>query len=982
MKRVLCLAFLLAVLGAYSVNAQIYTLGSDPSRLRWRSIETENYRIIFPESADSLAREYAKSLEKFRNAIKSTIGFAPNELYKRKMPVILHACTAESNGMVTWANRRMELFSNPDAYNPESTPWIDQLTVHEGRHVAQMQFPRANRVFRGLEYFIGELSTGAAVTVYPGPALLEGDAVVAETALSNSGRGRTADFLEYYHVAFADSLYRDFWQWRWGSQNRYTPDHYRAGYALIAGMRTTFADTLFSKNYYDYINSRFLPYRALDKTIVRSAGKNLYGAFKKIQHDFTAEWAAADSARAPFIEGEDFVSKGRLYDTYTSLVSTDKGLYALHAGLDRARELVLIKENGRVKKLGAFASQTSRLAWDKNTRRLIWSEYRPSPVFEMESFSRLCWRDEAGNTGTFGPEGRLYNPAACEADSLVAAVQYFENGMNCVTVLRSWSGNEVEAYFAPDKLQPVEVAWIDSSLFVTAISEEGFGIYSLPDWKTVLAPAHAKINRFFGRDGLLWFTSDRSGVNELHSLGADGILRQRTSSRFGANEFAFAGDSLLYYSAPTADARIVRRISTDSLPDIRTSFGPMFSERAEKLSAQEPLMPSEYTGTIPESKPYLKILHPPKIHSWAPAFIDYDPVERLSLQEPETQGGMGGTVFFQNDLGTAYGFVGVNLLALKDTLGTGYTMADDEAFLPVEFRPSLHAQYIWQGWGPVIKLRGDFGERNIHCTDYTKLTSKGGSTFSEKNYIGDKPLVNLSASISLPLDYSKGGWYRGVIPTFQISWQNDCISSLDVSKSGAKNTVTITPHDHCVFSRASIQAYKRRPVAQSGIYPRLGIGTEIGVTSTHNLSDSSPGHYYSNFYGYLPGLMSTHGLRLEAGALSNYGWQGKWIKYNQISLGADYVFPFAPLSYSGLSPFFYIRNLEGRLGARATITSYKHQLTDKEGVNQTCSVSAALLVRLSNFLWAPYDTRIGVKFNYNVLDPSKSWVEPVFSMPL
>ena len=173
-------AFLLILLTSATVaRSQIYTLGADPAGLKWRSLETENYRIVFPEEADSLAREYALSLEKFRNAIKGSIGFAPNEFYKRRMPVILHAYTAEANGMVTWAPRRMELFTNPDAYNPESTPWIDQLAVHEGRHVAQMQFPRANKLFRTLDFFIGELSTGAAITMYPGPALLEGDAVVA-----------------------------------------------------------------------------------------------------------------------------------------------------------------------------------------------------------------------------------------------------------------------------------------------------------------------------------------------------------------------------------------------------------------------------------------------------------------------------------------------------------------------------------------------------------------------------------------------------------------------------------------------------------------------------------------------------------------------------------------------------------------------------------------------------------------------------------
>ena len=136
------------------LSAQIVTSGADPVSIKWKEMESENFRIVYPEETDSLAREYLRSLESFAAATRPTIGFSPNELYRRKMPVILHAYSATSNGMVTWAPRRMELFANPDFYNPESTPWITQLAVHEGRHVAQMQFPRASRVFKPLEYFI------------------------------------------------------------------------------------------------------------------------------------------------------------------------------------------------------------------------------------------------------------------------------------------------------------------------------------------------------------------------------------------------------------------------------------------------------------------------------------------------------------------------------------------------------------------------------------------------------------------------------------------------------------------------------------------------------------------------------------------------------------------------------------------------------------------------------------------------------------
>lgn len=89
-------------------------MGADPGGLRWRSVETPTYRVIYPLGLDSLARSYAVALEQAATPVGSSIGRRPNVAYPRKMPVVLHAYTAYSNGMVTWTPRRMEMLTVPD----------------------------------------------------------------------------------------------------------------------------------------------------------------------------------------------------------------------------------------------------------------------------------------------------------------------------------------------------------------------------------------------------------------------------------------------------------------------------------------------------------------------------------------------------------------------------------------------------------------------------------------------------------------------------------------------------------------------------------------------------------------------------------------------------------------------------------------------------------------------------------------------------
>ena len=148
---------------------------------------------------------------------------------------MLHAWNT-SNGSVAWAPKRMDLFSIPSAYNPEPIPWEKMLAVHESRHVTQMQFGMT-KAMKPFNWFFGEMFNVLVAVTYPGISTMEGDAVITETAYTNSGRGRTSDFLNYYRVAFDSGVRRDWVQWRFASQRNYAPNYYSLGYLTIGGIR-------------------------------------------------------------------------------------------------------------------------------------------------------------------------------------------------------------------------------------------------------------------------------------------------------------------------------------------------------------------------------------------------------------------------------------------------------------------------------------------------------------------------------------------------------------------------------------------------------------------------------------------------------------------------------------------------------------------------------------------------------------------------
>ena len=189
LAKPILVAFLLLILSGTDVYCQYYTLGNDPGRARWRTITSEHYKIIYPEETDSIARIYLYTLEQVRPRVMAELNIDP-----KPIPVILHPYTTQSNGVVTWAPKRMDLFSSPDPYGSNPDPWIRHLSIHESRHVGQVEhFTKG--IYNVFYYLLGEQVTGLGLGLFADRYTMEGDAVIAETELTNGGRGRNADFI-------------------------------------------------------------------------------------------------------------------------------------------------------------------------------------------------------------------------------------------------------------------------------------------------------------------------------------------------------------------------------------------------------------------------------------------------------------------------------------------------------------------------------------------------------------------------------------------------------------------------------------------------------------------------------------------------------------------------------------------------------------------------------------------------------------------
>ena len=985
MKRFRLLLLAAGLFAGTAASAQFFQNGSDPFG-RWSRMDTEHYRMVFPKGTDSLARAYLLDLEKWQPLVGQSAGMAPGSLQWGRTPVILHPHNPFSNGAVAWAPKRMDLFTHPEAYGSIPLPWMTQLTVHESRHVTQMQLAY-RKPFRWVNFLVGEMWPGALSALFTPPAFLEGDAVVAETALTASGRGRTADFLNYYLLAFDQGDWRDWYKWVYGSYKKAGPDYYAVGYMTVAGMRYFYDLPTFTADYFDRVSKHPLPVAALQRHIRRVSGKSFRKTYQGIMEGFHDIWTEEADARGPFMEMEQVTKKHAFATDYSNGSWIDDSEYfTIKEGKDQAARLVRIEVDGTEIDMGPFSSHTSSLNPGKH--RLFWSETVPGTRWTLDGESIIRSLERSGKRRDLTTRGRLYNPQPGPGG--IAVVEYPVKGGSNLVIIDEDDGHLLSRVPAPAGIQLADPAWVDSTVYALGLDDRGYGIWRLDEdkWTCVLEPTSQQMENLEGENHVLDFVSDRNGVKELYRYDpATGRAWQLTNSRYGGTDYYWHGDSLWFNSiTPEGTAIFKAKAPEPKEVDIRAVHKYRV---AEKLSEQERTLLAEIPGQTgndartSEAKPYRKALNLMRFHSWAPLYFDYEAIESMSADFSFDTASPGLIGLFQNDLGTAWGTVGYSVYPELDDLS--------------KWHHAGHFKFTYTGLFPVLEAGFDLYDTGVGQYHFERRSYEGITGYAAVRQPLDGPSWTGHLTAYIPFRYNKDGLQRGWVP--QVSWgisnsaYDNGVMDLKMAEDFVSDRVFAAfagfQHGQNVLMqtlRGSVRGYLMLPKADSQVYPRLGIGAETGGSVRPGLGKIYSPTWYGYLYGYLPGFTRTQGLRLTASAQyqiptgAPFGENGINIQPRgftvtdaravarsaaaQVRLTADYAIPiyvgdiswFSPVAY--ISHFLFIPHVDWMgfgLARNGTGTPISSSLV---------SAGADLTVELGNIFWAPFPCSLGVSASW------------------
>lgn len=815
---------ILSLLTSFNLHAQFMNYGSDPSEFKWNIVRLPHYDVVYPQGNDSMAYQYALFLENAYPHIQKTIG----KPVKAKFPVILHPASMLSNGMVSWAPRRMELITTPSS-DLDVVSWDKHLVLHESRHVFQTG-KVMNGIFKPLYYLIGEQAAGVASFFLP-TWFLEGDAVSTETAMSNGGRGRMPEFNMIYRAQMlGGKKFYSFDKWLLGSYKNYTGTFYALGYDM-----TSYARQRYGAYIWDQATSRYVRNLYFEGAFKHYTGSS----FKKLYHDtfdyLREGWEKQDSS---------FVTPQYLSPTASSYTSyrypqavNDSVVIAVKSGLKDLNSLVMLT-HGKEQRLTYIGNINSRL--DYHNQRIYWTEHVPGLRWTHRNYSVLKYYDlHQKRVKTVTPRKRYLTPSVDKSGQIAAVSRNSVQGKNELVLLQLPNGKETASFPVPGNAFVKELTFADDdTVMAIGVTNTGITLFQFApqsgEWKELFKTTSTNITAPVWREGKIYFESGVNGTNNIYCFNpADNQVHQLTSARFGAfDPFLSSHNGNLLFADYQADGYRIASLPADSLTAEEVALNnPAPMPFANTLAAQEGYnIDSARLEAVPFfPKRYNKALHTFKIHSWAPFYYDVTEAMNTSASDLSTIVKPGAMILSQNTLNTA-------IMQAGWYYSKGYHHGK--------------LSFTYQGWFPVIDLAANYGSKAF---DVTWERNEQEQEVTRGHYT-DRNLIEAEARLYLPFNLTRNQRIRGIQPAFTYYFTNDKYQ--EYKSKEMRNFQYMLPE---------VLFYNYRKKAARDILPRNGYQLRLQYLTAPFNTENYGSLYAARLTTYLPGILPNHGLMLRFG---------------------------------------------------------------------------------------------------------------------
>jgi hypothetical protein len=825
--------FITYVLAGLLTSAQYFQTGQDPASIRWRQINTRNFQIIYPDYYEAQAQKLASNLDAVYVYGSYTLKHNP-----AKIPVILHTQTVQSNGLVAWAPKRAEFYTTPhQSMYPQD--WLEQLALHEFRHVVQIDKIHQN-LPAWARFLFGEQGTALAFGAYLPFWWIEGDAVVAETALSNQGRGRQPSFLMEHRAQVLEKGIFSYEKAFFRSYRDFVPNHYKLGYYLTGSIRARHGTEIWEE-VLTRAGRKPLSIFPMRQVLKERTGLNIVQNYHSVFDSLKTVWEKEDME----FEQETFSllsDDHRFFTSYNhNYWLNDSTLLSYKTAFDEIPSFVRREKNRREEKI-LFPGYIFNESVNYRDEWVVWSEQIKDLRWEHSGRSLLRLANVNTNRRIeIKPEFKAFSPAVSPDKLKIAVVETDFSSNYYLSVYQLPDGKLLHRYQTPDNNYFFMPEWLNNTEAAAIIlSHSGKRLvkvnFNSNEMEFLSDFEFGDIKHLRASNDYIYFISSYSGKNSLYRLNMeDSSVEMVYEPRFGVESPAVSPDGkrialsdyhsegfrLIEISAENSRVRTLNEVKRGSYP------------LAETLTLQEsgfPVFSDTVASDYYSSKKYRKAAHLFNFHSWGPVYpdiVNYEFYPGISFMS-------------QNVLGTS-----------ETVLGYKYDLTENTG--------KFMADYSFKGWYPMFDLKLSHGPRASEYNLIEQITDSQGrvirqDTTSQRFTWGE---TTTGLNIRLPLQYGKGPFSRIFQPEVQyrFNYYSHHESTPERFHSGSFHSLGYRFYIHQMLRRSYLDMFPDFGIALDGTFRHSPAG-DIRAGQLKALQTVV----------YLPGMMKNHGIKLYAGA--------------------------------------------------------------------------------------------------------------------
>jgi hypothetical protein len=820
-------------------------LENNPPSVKWRQISTPNFKVLYPPGFDDRAQRVANSLERVRDAGAQSLGSRP-----RRMTFIMQNRSSLSNGFVSIIPRRSEFYTMPTQdYNFVGTnDWLEMLTAHEYRHVVQYQ--HATRGFnKAIYYLFGSISLAGMAQAAAPPWFWEGDAVVTETAITPSGRGKIPEFGLLMRTNFLTGRTFNYHKQVLGSYKHRIPNEYVLGFHMVSYLRRKTNDP----DIWGRITARswsvpFIPF-AFSNAIKKETGMYVTDLYKEMAREWTAEWKRQleQIQLSPFVRVN--LRRSKAYTDYAyPQPLPEGGVLAMKRGIGDIERFVILKNGEEKVFTPGLVNDAAMLSASGNI--LVWNEYGLDPRWLVRNYSQIKALDLAtGRKFRVGPKRSRYSSAAvAPGGDRIVTIETDLSYQTSIVVLSTVNGrvlkrfpNEENAFYSMPR-------WSNDGKTIAVLKTVDDGkTVSLIDYESgsqrdVLPVSHENIGHPVLHDHYLLFNTPGRGIDNIHALDlTTGKRYEVTSSQLGAyNPSVSADGTTIYYNDQTRDGLDVVSIPFNPAtwrPYVqKQSTNPLYSHLVEQEG--NPDVFKDLPDTQYPVAPYRKLSGIINPYNWGLS-IDND------LREPSV------------------GVLSRDILSTT-TIGLGYYYDISER------TSSLRGQISYQGLFPIIDVSASYSNRSVDEGSATFYDTLVDPVASERRNVKFKwKEKNVEAGLRVPLITTTSKYHGSItignsVGLTQVTdFENNIDGGGRLIPRGDRLTYFFRDYvdnGELIYNRFSLVAYRLLKRSARDINSRWGQQLEIDYFDTPFGGDFDGRQFTVLGILYFPGFAKHHSI--------------------------------------------------------------------------------------------------------------------------